>query len=72
MNEEKLTFEQAYEKLKEAASKLDSDDVTLEEAMQFYEDGIKYYKLCSGILDEAKQKIELLDPDAMQEEITER
>lgn len=66
MNEEKLTFEQAYEKLKESASKLDSDDVTLEEAMKLYEDGIKYYKLCSGILDEAKQKIEMLDPGAMQ------
>lgn len=66
MNEEKLTFEQAYEKLKESASKLDRDDVTLEEAMKLYEDGIKYYKLCSGILDEAKQKIEMLDPGAMQ------
>ena len=61
MSEDKLTFEQAYEKLKEAGTKLDSDDITLQEAMQLYEDGIKYYKLCSSILEEAEQKIEMFD-----------
>ena len=66
MSEEKLTFEQAYEKLREAGTKLDSDDITLEEAMKLYEDGIKYYKLCSSILDEAKQKIEMFKKEGQQ------
>lgn len=67
MSEEKLTFEQAYEKLKQAGTKLDSDDVTLEEAMKLYEDGIRYYKLCSKILDEAKQKIEMFETQGQQQ-----
>ena len=66
MSEEKLTFEQAYEKLRETGTKLDSDDITLEEAMKLYEDGIKYYKLCSSILDEAKQKIEMFEKEGQQ------
>ena len=58
MAEEKITFEEAYGKLKEAGEKLEAGNVTLEDAMKAYEDGVKYYKLCREILDEAKQKIE--------------
>jgi exodeoxyribonuclease VII small subunit len=60
MADEKISFEQAYEKLRVAGEKLDSCDVTLEEAMKNYEEGIKYYNICKNILDEAKQKIEVL------------
>ena len=58
MAEDKLTFEEAYAKLKEAGEKLESGDTTLEDAMKHYEDGVKYYKMCKDILDAAKQKIE--------------
>lgn len=63
MTEEKITFEQAYEKLKTAGEKMDSSDITLQEAMDNYEEGVKYYKICSRILEEAKQKIELFDTE---------
>ena len=35
-------------------------------SMKLYEDGIKYYKLCSSILDEAKQKIEMFEKEGQQ------
>ena len=55
-----LTFEEALKQLESAADKLKKDGVTLEEAMKSYEEGIKYYKQCSEILNNAKQKIEII------------
>lgn len=63
MTEEKITFEEAYEKLKAAGEKMDSDEITLQEAMDNYEEGVKYYKICRRILEEARQKIEMFDTD---------
>ena len=63
MTDEKITFEEAYEKLRAAGEKLDSGEVTLEEAIKNYEDGIKYYKICKQILGDAKQKIESFNTD---------
>ena len=63
MSEEKVTFEEAYAKLKAAGEKLESGEVTLEEAMASYEEGVKYYKMCSEILEAAKQKIEEFDKE---------
>lgn len=63
MTDEKITFEEAYEKLRAAGEKLDSGEVTLEEAIKNYEEGIKYYKICKQILDDAKQKIESFNTD---------
>ena len=63
MTDEKIIFEEAYEKLRAAGEKLDSGEVTLEEAIKNYEDGIKYYKICKQILDDAKQKIESFNTD---------
>lgn len=62
-DKEKLTFEQALKKLEDASDSLNSDETTLEEAMKNYENGIKYYKECSEILKEAKQKIEVFQKD---------
>lgn len=59
--EEKITFEEAYKKLEDASSKLDKTDITLEEAIKNYEDGVKYYKICKDILEEAKGKITLTE-----------
>ena len=62
-NNENISFEQAYERLKDASDKLDRDDISLEEAMKSYEEGVKHYKLCISILDEAKQKIEMFNSE---------
>ena len=43
------------------ADKIKSQDASLEEAIQCYEEGMKYYKICSDILDNAKQKIETFE-----------
>ncbi|MCI7248739.1 MAG: exodeoxyribonuclease VII small subunit [Clostridiales bacterium] len=58
---EKISFEQALANLEKASEKLKSDETTLEEAIRSYEEGIRCYKQCREILDEAVQKIEVLN-----------
>ena len=41
------------------SDKIRDDKTTLDEAVQYYEEGIKCYKACEEILNNAKQKIEI-------------
>lgn len=60
MSENNLTFEEAYEELEKIANRLSTGDVSLEEALKLYEEGIKLSNQCSKALEDAKQKIETL------------
>ena len=55
------TFEQALAALQKTAEKIKSQDISLEEAIACYEEGMQYYKTCSEILENAKQKIETFE-----------
>lgn len=61
MPENKLTFEEAYAKLEQIAAKLSGNDVTLDETIALYEEGIRLSKFCAEALENAKQKIEVLE-----------
>ena len=52
-----ISFEESLKKLEEIAEKLENKDTTLEESITLFEEGMKYYKICSEILNNAKQKI---------------
>ncbi|QIB69409.1 exodeoxyribonuclease VII small subunit [Aminipila butyrica] len=54
-----LSFEEALEKLELSAEHLKSENVSLEDALKSFEEGIEYYNKCNDILSSAKQKIEL-------------
>ena len=54
----KITFEEALEKLEKSSDNLKKENITLEEALKNFEEGIAYYNQCSEILNSAKQKIE--------------
>jgi exodeoxyribonuclease VII small subunit len=60
MSDKNLSFEEAYKSLEEIAEKLSNNDISLDEAIKLYEEGIKLSKLCSSALENAKQKIETL------------
>ncbi|MDO4834054.1 MAG: exodeoxyribonuclease VII small subunit [Bacillota bacterium] len=60
MAEKKITFEESLKKLELAAEKLKAQDTSLEDAITNYEEGLKHYRECSRILDEAQQKVEVL------------
>lgn len=58
MVQKKMTFEEALAALEKCAEKLRDEEVPLEEAIKSYEEGLVFYKNCTEILSNAKQKIE--------------
>ena len=63
MEKDKIKFEEAFMKLETAAKAVSDDSVSLEDAIENYKEGRKYYDICSKILEEAKQLIEIYDRD---------
>ncbi|HKL14949.1 MAG TPA: exodeoxyribonuclease VII small subunit [Balneolaceae bacterium] len=59
--EERPSFEEALTKLEAIVDKLDDDEITLEESVQLYEEGLKLSKLCSETLENAELKIEEIE-----------
>ena len=60
----KQKFEDAMESLENIVQELESGDLSLEKAMQRFEEGIKLSKFCSDKLDETEKKITLLTANA--------
>ncbi len=59
-----VSFEEAYKKLEEIAAKLESPEISLDESIALFEEGVKLSKYCSEVLEKAKQKIEILENGA--------
>jgi len=59
-NIDKLTFEQAVQKLRDIVEKVEAGQIGLEEAIRQYEQGGKLIQRCRKILDQAEQRIEIL------------
>ena len=59
--EERPSFEEALTKLEAIVEKLDDDEITLEESVQLYEEGLKLSKICSKTLESAELKIEEIE-----------
>ncbi len=62
MSQEKneKTFEQSLEELEKIATNLERGDLTLEQAISEFEQGMNLSKECSKKLDEAEKKINIL------------
>ena len=58
MSKEK--FEEALEKLEEIVRRMEAGEMTLEESLKAFEEGIKLARLCAKKLDEADRRVELL------------
>ncbi len=56
----KEIFEEAMKKLEEIVHDLETGDLSLEESLKKFEEGVKLSKFCLRKLDEAEKKIELL------------
>ena len=57
---QKLSFEQAMERLENIVKQLERGQISLEEAIKVFEEGIELYRQCSAKLQEAERKIERL------------
>jgi exodeoxyribonuclease VII small subunit len=54
----KLSFEQAIKKLTDIVSKIEDGQISLEQSLTQYEQGMELIKHCRAILQKAEKKIE--------------
>lgn len=55
-----IKFEDALKKLEKTVDDLESGNLSLDDALNKYEEGIKLSKLCAKKLEAAKKKVEIL------------
>lgn len=55
---EALSFEQAYEELERTVQRLEAGDLTLDEAIALYEQGMQLARHCGTVLDAAELQIQ--------------
>ena len=53
-------FESALKALEEIVSQLEGGDLTLDRALQLFEEGVKLSRFCHEKLEEAERKVEVL------------
>ena len=56
----KQTFENAMKRLETIVEDLESGELTLDQALKKFEEGVKLSKFCSSKLDEAERKVSIL------------
>jgi exodeoxyribonuclease VII small subunit len=59
----KKRFEEALQELENIVQRLEDGNLSLDESLALFEEGIKLSRLCAQRLDEAEKKIELLLKD---------
>lgn len=55
-----MQFEDALKNLEQAVERLESGELSLDDALTVFETGVTMSRLCSKKLEEAEQKVELL------------
>lgn len=66
---EKISFEESMQKLEEIAIELEKGDLSLEQSLNKFEEGMKLSKECNEIIENAEKKITiLLEKDGKLEE----
>jgi exodeoxyribonuclease VII small subunit len=59
----KERFEDALNKLEKIVSKLEEEEISLEESLKFFEEGVRLSRFCNQKLDEVEKKVEILLKD---------
>ncbi len=62
MKKSKVDFESAMEKLEEIVNKLENGEESLEDSVSLFQQGMDISEYCKQMLDEAEQKITVIDP----------
>tara|TARA_B100000035_G_scaffold258526_1_gene228873 strand:+ start:700 stop:921 length:222 start_codon:yes stop_codon:yes gene_type:complete len=70
MNEDNLNLEKLLSELDSIVSKMEEDDLNIEESLKSYEKGIKLIKSAQDKLKKIEQKVELLSKDGVLEDFS--
>lgn len=58
-----IRFEDAVKRLEEIVNKLEAGDLSLDDSIKLFEEGVRLYQVCIKRLDEAEKKVEILLKD---------
>ncbi len=58
-----VSFEQAIARLEVVVEEIEAGDLSLEDSLRRYEEGVALYRRCLSALDAAQRKIELLSAE---------
>ena len=58
--EKDIKFEKAMDRLEEIVQGLEKGDLSLEDSLKIFEEGIRLSQVCMARLDEAEKKVEIL------------
>lgn len=59
-----VSFEQALDGLTKMVEKLESGELSLEESVAAFEEGVKLSRACESLLDTAEQRLNILDSES--------
>ncbi|MCI1931682.1 MAG: exodeoxyribonuclease VII small subunit [Clostridia bacterium] len=63
MAKKKMTYEEAVSRIEEIVSKLENEQVPLDESIKLYKEGMELSLFCSKKLDRAQKEVEELKKD---------
>lgn len=64
MAEKHPTLEEAFLKLEDIVSKLEQEDISLEDSFALYNEGMKVLKTCNDSIDTVEKKLMILNGEA--------
>lgn len=67
MSKKNQSFEESLLRLQQISELLESNDITLEESIKLYEEGIKLSKVCYTTIEKAELKVEELNNNLEEE-----
>lgn len=57
MSKENMSIEETFAKLEETITQLEKEDISLEDSLKAYEQGMEYIKSCNEVIDKAEKKV---------------
>lgn len=56
----KKSFEEALTRLEQITKELEEGDLSLDESLKYFDEGVKLAQFCNSKLDDAQKKVEIL------------
>ncbi len=57
MSKKNMTIEETFAKLEETIEQMETEDISLEDSLKAYEQGMEYIKSCNEAIDKAEKKV---------------
>lgn len=59
--EQEMTLEQVFEQLEESISRLEQEDISLEDSFKVYRDGMKLIQVCNEKINQVEKEVLVLN-----------